>query len=107
VKIEEVGQPIHGRTVEPVYAFDKLVVPVGAEVTGRVRQLEDVSGRKRTLEALNADFTPARKVGLAFDQLVLPGGKHIPIQTSVTPGFGEGINFVTAPDQGQKNLSRA
>jgi hypothetical protein len=102
VKIEDVGQPIHGRTVEPVYAFDKLVVPVGAEVTGHVTQLEDLSGRKRTLEALNADFTPARKVGVAFDQLVLPGGTRIPIQTSVTPGSGEVINFVTAPDQGQK-----
>jgi len=102
VKIEDVGQPIHGRTVEPVYAFDKLVVPIGTEVTGRVTQLEDVSARKRTLGALNADFTPARKVGLAFDQLVLPGGKHVPMQTSVTPGSGEVINFVTAPDQGQK-----
>jgi hypothetical protein len=60
VKIREVGQPIHGRVAEPVYAFDKLVVPVGSEVKGHITQLDAVSGKKRTLDALNADFTPSR-----------------------------------------------
>jgi len=32
LKVEEVGRPIHGRTVETVYAFDKLVVPVGTDI---------------------------------------------------------------------------
>ena len=36
LKIEAVGRPIHGRSVEPVYAFDKLVVPVGPEVIGKI-----------------------------------------------------------------------
>jgi hypothetical protein len=102
VKIEKVGQPIHGRTVKPVYAFDKLVIPIGAEVTGKITQLEGVSHGKRTLDALNADFTPARKVGIEFDQIVLPDGTHIPMQTVVTPGSGQVIEFVTAADQEQK-----
>jgi hypothetical protein len=102
VRIENVGQVIHGRTVEPVYAFDKLVVPVGAEVTGKITQLEGVSNGKRTLEALNADLTPARKVGLEFDQIVLPNGRHIAMQTVVTPGSGEVIAFVTAAGGEQK-----
>src|ERR1700741_4525576 len=38
VKIDKVGQPIHGRTAEPVYAFDKLVFPVGCEVTGKITE---------------------------------------------------------------------
>jgi hypothetical protein len=29
VRIQRVGQSIHGRVAEPVYAFDKLVLPVG------------------------------------------------------------------------------
>ena len=58
VRIQKVGQSVHGRVAEPVYAFDKLVVPVGTEVTGQITQLEGVSGGKRTLDALNADFTP-------------------------------------------------
>ena len=71
VKVQKVGQPVHGRVAEPVYAFDKLVVPVGTEVTGRITQLEGVSGGKRTLDALNADFTPPRKIQIEFDDLEL------------------------------------
>ena len=29
IRIQKVGQPIHGHLVEPVYTFDKLVLPVG------------------------------------------------------------------------------
>src|ERR1019366_3490510 len=36
VRIQKVGQLVHGRVAEPVYAFDKLVVPVRTEVTGRI-----------------------------------------------------------------------
>src|ERR1700736_1232105 len=43
VRIQKVGQPVHGRVAEPVYAFDKLVVPVGTKVTGQITQLEGVS----------------------------------------------------------------
>src|SRR5271169_5584684 len=32
VRIRTVGQPIHGKTTEPVYAFDKLLLPVGTPV---------------------------------------------------------------------------
>ncbi|MBV9182739.1 MAG: hypothetical protein JO356_15620, partial [Acidobacteria bacterium] len=31
VRIHEVGQPIRGRVVEPVYAFQKLVIPEGTQ----------------------------------------------------------------------------
>jgi hypothetical protein len=96
VRIQKVGQSVHGRIAEPVYAFDKLVVPVGTEVTGQITQLEGVSGGKRTLDALNADFTPPRKVQIEFDDLELIDGRHIPIHTTVTPGSGELIQFVTA-----------
>ncbi|MGA8142748.1 MAG: hypothetical protein WB987_02535 [Candidatus Acidiferrales bacterium] len=102
VKINKVGQPIHGRTAEPVYAFDKLVVPVGAEVTGKVTEICGVSNGKRTLDALDADFTPARKIGVEFDTIVLANGTRLPIQTVVTPGSGQVIEFVTAADQDQK-----
>ena len=27
VRIRQVGQPIHGKTTDPVYAFDKLLIP--------------------------------------------------------------------------------
>jgi hypothetical protein len=96
LKIQKVGQYLHGRVAEPVYAFDKLVVPAGTEVTGQITQLEGVSGGRRTLEALNADFTPSRKIQIEFNDLLLPDGRHIPIHTTVTPGSGQVIQFVTS-----------
>ena len=102
VRIQKVGQSVHGRVAEPVYAFDKLVVPVGTQVTGQITQLEGVSGGKRTLDALNADFTPPRKVQIEFDDLELIDGRHIPIQTTVTPGSGQVIQFVTTADGDKK-----
>ncbi|HEV3417487.1 MAG TPA: hypothetical protein VG056_11755 [Pirellulales bacterium] len=106
VKIGKVGQAIHGRLVEPVYAFDQLVVPIGAEITGKITAIEGPSNGKRTLDALDADFTPARKITIEFDSLALPDGKHIPIQTTVTPGSGQVIEFVTAADPDQKKTAK-
>jgi hypothetical protein len=102
VRIQKAGQSVHGRVAEPLYAFDKLVVPVGTEVTGRITQLEGVSGGKRTLDALNADFTPPRKVQIEFDDLELIDGRHITIHTTVTPGSGQVMQFVTAADAEKK-----
>jgi hypothetical protein len=99
VKVGKVGQPLHGRTVEPIYAFDKLVIPVGAEVNGRIRRIEDVSAGKRTLDVLDANFTPYRKLEVEFDELILADGTHIPIHTSVSLGSGQVIEFVTAEEE--------
>jgi hypothetical protein len=104
VRVEKVGQALHGRIVEPVYAFDKIVLPVGTEVSGQITKLDDVSGKQRTLEALDADFTPTRKVHVEFEELVLSNGRHIPIRTVVTPGSGEVIQFVMAADEKKKGL---
>jgi len=102
VRVREVGQPIHGRIVEPVYAFDKLVLPVGAEVTGQITKLEGVSAGRRTLEALNAEFTPPRKVEIEFNEFILPDGQHIAFHSAVTPGSGQVIQFLTAADADKK-----
>ncbi len=97
VRIKKVGQPIHGRVVEPVYAFDRLVAPVGSEITGEITKIDAISAGKRTLSVLNADFTPLRNVEIGFKELVLPDGRHLPLHTSVTPDSGQVVQFVTAP----------
>ncbi|HKV05221.1 MAG TPA: hypothetical protein VJO53_08965 [Candidatus Acidoferrales bacterium] len=102
VRLGKVGQPIRGRVVEPVYAFDKVVIPVGTVVTGEVTKIEGVSGGRRTVAALDADFTPARGVQVEFNQILLADGKQIPVRTSVTPGSGKVIEFVSAADENQK-----
>src|SRR5579864_3005251 len=96
VRVQKTGQTIHARVVEPVYAFDKLVVPVGSEAIGRITQIEATSRGKRTEAALNADFTPVRNVHVEFTEIVLKDGKHIPVHTSVAPGSGEVLRFSSA-----------
>jgi hypothetical protein len=102
VQVKTVGQQIHGRTVEPIYAFDHIVVPVGSKVTGKITKIDGLSNGKRTLAALNADFTPVRKVEVAFEELVLPNGKVFPLHTHVTPGSGQVIQLVTAANPKEK-----
>ena len=53
---------------------------------------------QRIVAALNADFTPSRKVELDFSELIFANGRHIPIHTRVTPGSGQVIQFVTSSD---------
>ena len=102
VRVKRVGQPIHGRIVEPVYAFDRVVVPIGSEVTGQVTKIGEISGAKRTVAALDADFTPERKVEVNFDDLALADGRHFRLQSSVTPGSGQVISFVAAAEGKEK-----
>ena len=105
IQVKRVGQPIHAFTTEPIYAFDHIVIPVGSQVTGRITRVGRVSSSKRTMAALNADFTPAREVEVNFDELTLPDGKRIHLQTKVTPGSGQVIQFIGAAEsQETKNF---
>jgi len=96
IRVKRVGQPIHGRIVEPVYAFDHIVVPAGSEVTGRITKIGTISRWQRTAAALNADLTPQRSVEVTFDKLVLADGRRFRLDSSVTPGSGQVIRFVSA-----------
>jgi len=102
IRVKKVGQPVHARIVEPVYAFDHIVVPVGSEIIGEVTKIEEISGGKRTLAALNADFTPLRRVEVGFHELVLADGRRFQLHTSVTPGSGQVIELVTAANEKEK-----
>jgi hypothetical protein len=102
IHVRKVGQPIHGHLVEPVYAFDKLVLPVGTEVTGQISQIDGVSADRRTLAALDANLTPTKKITVEFTELLLTDGKHIPIHTRVVPGSGQVIRFVTSSQNQEK-----
>jgi hypothetical protein len=102
VRVQKVGQTVHGHIVAPVYSFDKLMLPVGTEVNGTISMIEGVTAGKRTLAALDANFTPERKIGVEFAVLTLPDGKQIPIGTTVVPGSGQVIEFVTASGNKKK-----
>jgi hypothetical protein len=105
VRVKKAGQPIHGRIVQPIYAFDRLVVPAGAEVTGRIAKIDSISGKKRMLGILNGDFTPSRKIEVEFSEVVLADGKHIPFRAVITAGSGQVMRLISTKDQ--KTRSRA
>jgi hypothetical protein len=102
VRVRKVGQPIYGRVMQPVYAFDRLVIPAGSAATGHISKIEPLSRKRRGLDMLNANLTPARKLGVEFDEIVLQSGRHIPIHTVVAPGSGQVIQLVTAGEKEKK-----
>jgi hypothetical protein len=98
VRIQKAGQVIHGKIAKPVYAFDKLVVPAGSEVTGSVTRIAGVPAMKRTMAALDANFSPTRDVVVNFDQLLLPDGRRVPLHTQVSPASQGVLQFATATE---------
>jgi hypothetical protein len=104
VTIQHVGQRVTGTIVNPVYAYDRIVVPTGTRVLGMVAQLRDPPAGARVRGLLTGDFTPDRGVVLVFDALVIGGNaeggaKELPIQTTVT---GEQVNVVRLVAGGAK-----
>lgn len=106
VRVKKAGQPLHARLMQPVYAFDQLVIPVGAEVDGHITQIHGRGGKRLMLSILNADFTPARSVDATFDDITLADGRRLPLHVAVVPGSGQVIRLVdsgTATDSAAKN----
>ena len=102
VHVRKIGEPISGRVVQPVYVFDRLVIPVGTVATGQISSISPVPGRTRTLDALNADFTPPIS-SRRFQRTRSADGRHIDLHATVVPGSGQVIRLVTA-DEHKKNV---
>ena len=104
VRVRQVGQAIHGKTTEPVYAFDKLLIPVGTVVNGKVSAIDAVPKRVRTLDATDGNFSPHRNVHVQFDDLVMGDGRHVALQTVASPAPDGVLRFVSANEkEKQKN----
>jgi hypothetical protein len=101
VRIRKVGQPIHGRTIEPIYTFDKLLIPVGTTVNGKISGIDRVPGKVRTMDAMDGNFSPVRGVHVQFDELVMSDGRHVPIHTVASPAPNGILRFVPASGKGE------
>jgi hypothetical protein len=102
VRIRQVGQAIHGKTTEPVYAFDKLLIPAGTVVNGKVSAIDAVSKKVRTLDATDGNFSPRRNVHVQFDELVMADGHHVALQTVASPAPDGVLSFVSANEKAEK-----
>jgi hypothetical protein len=102
VRIKQAGIPVEGRIAEPVYVFDRLVVPAGSQVLGRVSQVEKISGKRRALAIANGDFTPWRTPHFDFDTLVLKDGTRLRLETTVSRGVPDMVHLVAGANDKKK-----
>src|ERR1022692_1142271 len=103
VRVREVGQAIHGKTTEPVYAFDKLLIPVGTVVNGKVSAIDAVPKMVRTMQATNGNFSPVRIVHVQFDELVMGDGRTVALHTVASPAPDGVLRFVSANEKAEQN----
>ena len=98
----ERGGSVYATLVEPVYAFDREVIPSGTELEGKITAFQKAGTLKRISTLLAADFTPPRKPQIIFHTLILPTGARIPIEASVI-GYSEKVLGSDSDGQARKS----
>ena len=108
VTVKRVGQPIAGTVVEPVYAYDRIVIPAGARVTGRIAAMPQPSKTSRARAMLSGDFSPHRILQLEFDS-VTRDGVALPMRTIAANETPHPTRQVarTAGEEGDGAVARA
>jgi hypothetical protein len=92
------GTPVHAKLAEPVWSFDRIVIPQGTSFEGQVTELVPASKMTRAMAMLRGDFTPLSHARVAFEWMTLPDGKSIALDTA--PSFG--LNSIYVPPRPQK-----
>ena len=91
------GAPVLAHTVYPIYLDNRLVLPAGTKVEGKIAHLRPVP-RKAHLQALaRADFTPLHQAILRFDSLLLADGAVVPVQGVTSKGGVFVVRFNAMP----------
>ena len=99
---KRVDAPVAAKVLEPVFAFDREVVPAGTDARGRVSRLEPLPKWQRVRTILAGDFTPLHSAQVEFTTLVLPDGREVPLHTMETAG----LNSIYTPPPPKKKLGK-
>jgi hypothetical protein len=67
------GEPLQGRLLYPVYVNNRIAIPAGTVLRGKVIHL-DADRSRRIRARLRGDFTPFHIPLVRFDQLTVPDG---------------------------------
>jgi hypothetical protein len=86
VPIKRVGEPIRGRLVDPIYVYDRLVIPAGTIVEGHIAEIGGISVLRRLTGILAGNFTPPREARAQFDALILTDGSRLSVRTVPSHG---------------------
>ena len=82
VSYTQEGREVRGHLAQPVFVFDQVAIPAGAEVRGKVVKVHAVPKMKQFNAALGGDFTPLREAEVEFDALVLSDGRQVAIRSA-------------------------
>jgi hypothetical protein len=82
-----IGASVSAKLIEPIYAFDRVVIPAGTVVQGSVTELDSVSKLIRAQALMAGDFTPLHRARVEFTGLKLPDGRVLPIHTARAAGL--------------------
>jgi hypothetical protein len=82
-----VGEAATAKVIEPVYVFDRMVIPAGAEVSGHVARLDPVSKMAQTQSILGGNFTPLHRALVEFTEVRFADGRTLPIHTESAIGL--------------------
>lgn len=108
VAIKRVGEPILGKLIEPVYVFDRAVLPAGSSVEGHIAEIGGVPAARRAKAILSGNFTPPREVRAQFDTLVLSDGSRLSLSTLPSKGTAHTARVAKpqSKQQGRKSALR-
>lgn len=81
------GAAVEAKLMEPIFAFDREMIPAGTVVLGKVSRTQSVSKWRRVSAILNGDFTPLRLANVEFTALKLPDGRELSTHTVETMGL--------------------
>jgi hypothetical protein len=99
---ERVGAPVEAKLMEPIFAFDRQVIPAGTIALGSVSQTQGVGKWQRVTAILNGDFTPIRRAQVEFTTLKLPDGRELATRTVGTMGLNSIYIEPSAKKKNQK-----
>jgi hypothetical protein len=97
---KKIGAPAQAKLMEPVFAFDREVLPAGTVALGKVTHTRPVRKWERLRAILNGDFTPLRTAEVEFTTLRLPDGHELSAHTVETVGLH---TIYIEPRKGQKS----
>ena len=94
--------PVHAKLIEPVWAFDRIVVPAGSTLEGRIARLDPVSRLARTYAMVGGDFTPLKRAAVTFGECYFPDRTRKELHTA--GAFG--LATIYAPPRPSKKRSK-
>lgn len=90
------GDAVHARLTQPVFAFDCEVLPTGTEAVGHIVAFNKPSRLQQAASMLSGHFGSFQKPEVEFDTLLQPGKAPRTIVTDTVPSSGQAVEMRAA-----------